>query len=236
MPHHGQDLWLGWWWWLWLAHSHGGGGQVGILVFQLPVQGQAPLLPVGAQQWCQRVDLAESGAGRHLVTVGTGVGGRRKELELAYPHPGGWVGWSPSLPGQPLVAAANGLDTTPSPVQCAATEGRVGGPPRAKEGCAPAGGQGRRLQAAAPLRRSPVSSSSHKDRKSQGWARKCPCPPQHRGRSMIPEDQSEHRISRVAGSKESNEVERRLSPRRTSRGSLLKGSLDDEGEKPKVRG
>jgi len=50
---------------------HGGGGQVGVLVLQLAVQSEAPLLAVLVERGGQSVHLAEGGAGRHLVTMET---------------------------------------------------------------------------------------------------------------------------------------------------------------------
>lgn len=46
-PHSSSDL-------------HGGGGQVGILMLELSVQGQPPLVPVVGQQWRQMKHLAEA--------------------------------------------------------------------------------------------------------------------------------------------------------------------------------
>ena len=48
--------------------SQGAGGQVCVLVFELPVQGEAPLLSIVGQEGGQRVDFAERRAGRHCVT------------------------------------------------------------------------------------------------------------------------------------------------------------------------
>ena len=48
--------------------SQGAGGQVRVLVFELPVQGEAPLLSIVGQEGGQRVDLAERRAGCHCVT------------------------------------------------------------------------------------------------------------------------------------------------------------------------
>ena len=48
--------------------SQGAGGQVCVLVFELPVQGEAPLLSIVGQEGGQRVDLAERRAGCHCVT------------------------------------------------------------------------------------------------------------------------------------------------------------------------
>lgn len=47
---------------------HGGRGQVGVFVFELPVQRQASLLTVLVERRGQGVNLTEGGAGRHLVT------------------------------------------------------------------------------------------------------------------------------------------------------------------------
>ena len=54
---------------------HGAGGQVGVFMLQLSIQSQASLFPVGTQHGGQSVDLAEGGAGRHLVTKENGGGG-----------------------------------------------------------------------------------------------------------------------------------------------------------------
>lgn len=47
----------------------GAGCQVGVFVLELPIQRQAPLLPVAAQQRGQSVDMAGVGAGGHLVAA-----------------------------------------------------------------------------------------------------------------------------------------------------------------------
>ena len=64
---------------------HGGRGQVGVFVFELPVQRQASLLAVLVERRGQGVNLAEGGAGRHLVTDTTTR--RRQSQCSAKPRP-----------------------------------------------------------------------------------------------------------------------------------------------------
>ena len=50
---------------------HGGGGQVGVFMFEFPVQSESSLLSVLVERRGQSVHLTEGGAGRHLVTMET---------------------------------------------------------------------------------------------------------------------------------------------------------------------
>lgn len=54
-----------------LCVLHGGWGQVGVFMFELPVQSESSLLSVLVQCRGQSVHLAEGGAGWHLVAVET---------------------------------------------------------------------------------------------------------------------------------------------------------------------
>lgn len=47
-------------------------------MLELPIQRQAPLRPVAAQQWGQSVDTAGVGAGRHLVAAGSSATAKLK--------------------------------------------------------------------------------------------------------------------------------------------------------------
>jgi len=63
------------------ADLHCAGGQVGVFVLEFPVERQASLLPVVVQEGHERVDLAEGGAGGHLVT-GNRIGRQFTNKEL----------------------------------------------------------------------------------------------------------------------------------------------------------